>query len=80
MAAQLMAEDDMHENIAHGLSQEDVAPNVYEGGLKTWECAEDLASYVASKPEPLFEIGEEATLIEVRLSAFHLSALVLLIG
>ena len=80
MAAQLMAEDDMHENIAHGLSQKDVAPNVYEGGLKTWECAEDLATYIASKPDPLFDSREEATIIEVRMLTLNLSALVPLIS
>ena len=30
-----------------GLSNDDIAPNVYEGGFKTWECSVDLANYLA---------------------------------
>ena len=39
-----------------GLSVEDIKPDVYEGGFKTWECSIDLARYLASNrgglPEP----------------------------
>ena len=49
----------------HGITGEDVKPNVYEGGLKTWECAEDLATYLASMPLPFLRQPLEATIIEV---------------
>ena len=29
-----------------GLTVDDINPNVYEGGFKTWECAVDLATYL----------------------------------
>ena len=32
-----------------GLSNDDITPNVYEGGFKTWECAVDLANYLISQ-------------------------------
>lgn len=31
----------------------DLVPRVYEGGLKTWECSLDLASYVESNIKEL---------------------------
>lgn len=31
-------------------SKSDLIPGVYEGGLKTWECAYDLSKYLASLP------------------------------
>ena len=42
-----MAEDGQvsHKSIA-GLSTDDIVPNVYEGGFKTWECSVDLSDYV----------------------------------
>ncbi|ODH52516.1 hypothetical protein GX48_01296 [Paracoccidioides brasiliensis] len=49
--AQLMAEDDVASNenakLIFGLEKEDIKPTVYEGGLKTWECAIDLAKLLA---------------------------------
>ncbi|KAG8530791.1 uncharacterized protein KY384_004148 [Bacidia gigantensis] len=50
--AQLMAEDsamNANEPLAPGLSDDDLKPNIYEGGFKTWECAVDLASYVLTQ-------------------------------
>ena len=42
-----MAEDDgTDDSVMAGLSNDDIAPNIYEGGFKTWECSMDLASYV----------------------------------
>lgn len=41
-----MAEDMSGESTAVGLSIDDITPNVYEGGLKTWECSIDLATHV----------------------------------
>lgn len=50
MRAQLMAEDPLRDpNMIEGLSKDDITPGLYEGGLKTWECSIDLASYVASQ-------------------------------
>ena len=42
-----MAEDQMsgQTNIA-GYPVDDIVPNLYEGGFKTWECAVDLAQYL----------------------------------
>ncbi|KAL9129771.1 MAG: hypothetical protein Q9217_001883 [Psora testacea] len=54
--AQLMAEDvqtGMDEMSVPGLSADDIMPNIYEGGFKTWECAVDLAKYLMDK-EPRF--------------------------
>ncbi|RMD42108.1 hypothetical protein DV735_g2983, partial [Chaetothyriales sp. CBS 134920] len=50
--AQLMAEADIANNNDHllaGLDKGDLTSGVYEGGFKTWECAVDLAQYVASQ-------------------------------
>lgn len=41
-----MAEDIPGQSTAVGLSIDDITPNVYEGGFKTWECSIDLANYV----------------------------------
>ena len=44
-----MAEDQSSgEAIAVGLSANDISPNVYEGGFKTWECSIDLANYLST--------------------------------
>ena len=46
---QLMAEDQSSdESIVAGLSTDDITPNVYEGGFKTWECSLDLAEYLVN--------------------------------
>ena len=46
--AQLMAEDqDYGQSPPIGLSTDDITPNIYEGGFKTWECSVDLASFLA---------------------------------
>ncbi|RMZ87028.1 hypothetical protein DV736_g5743, partial [Chaetothyriales sp. CBS 134916] len=49
--AQLMAEADIgnsNDHLLAGLDKGDLTSGVYEGGFKTWECAVDLAQYVAS--------------------------------
>ena len=44
-----MAEDGaLSGNTPAGLSTDDIIPNVYEGGFKTWECSVDLSNYVCS--------------------------------
>lgn len=49
--AQLMAEDTQDDQqLLIGIDQDDIKANVYEGGLKTWECSVDLAQYVAAIP------------------------------
>ncbi|KAI1962985.1 hypothetical protein LOZ58_002609 [Ophidiomyces ophidiicola] len=51
--AQLMAEDslkdNLHEEMISGLETGDITPLVYEGGFKTWECAQMLALYAGSQ-------------------------------
>jgi protein-histidine N-methyltransferase len=52
--AQLMVEDDgggvydNQEELISSLEAGDLRPNFYEGGFKTWECALDLARFVAA--------------------------------
>ena len=44
-----MAEDSSPlEQALAGLSDDDIMPNVYEGGFKTWECSIDLANYLVN--------------------------------
>lgn len=43
ICAKLMENND---NLTHVLSESDLQPGVYEGGLKIWECSEDLAKYL----------------------------------
>ncbi|PGH10778.1 hypothetical protein AJ79_05251 [Helicocarpus griseus UAMH5409] len=73
--AQLMAEDDADTNenaeLISGLEKGDLNPTVYEGGLKTWECAIDLAKLVAAEEvsslslETTREEGEDVCVIEL---------------
>lgn len=34
-----------------GLAIDDINPNIYEGGFKTWECAVDLATYLLHRSQ-----------------------------
>lgn len=44
-----MAEDAVFKNSSiAGLSTDDITPNIYEGGFKTWECSIDLANYLVN--------------------------------
>lgn len=66
--AQLMAEDDASDQSspAVGLSSDDITPNIYEGGFKTWECAMDLASHLSGSLSEGWELkGREVHIIEV---------------
>ena len=63
-----MAEDDSlsQSNPASGLSTDDITPNVYEGGFKTWECAMDLASHLSESLSKGWELGGRSVhIIEV---------------
>ena len=64
-----MAEDNVSDQLspAVGLSTDDITPNVYEGGFKTWECAMDLASHLSeSLSSNGWELGgREAHVVEV---------------
>ena len=63
-----MAEDEISDQSspAVGLSTNDITPNVYEGGFKTWECAVDLASHVFESLSKSWELeGREVHVIEV---------------
>ncbi|KAL8712403.1 MAG: hypothetical protein Q9220_003251 [cf. Caloplaca sp. 1 TL-2023] len=60
--AQLMAEDvdlgdDSNTNTLAGLSTDDIKPNIYEGGFKTWECSIDLASYLTGHTSDLSQFA-----------------------
>ena len=49
-----------------GLNDNDITPNVYEGGFKTWECSVDLAEYILSQLEKTpFQMAHGIRLIEV---------------
>ena len=63
--AQLMAEDETLDFIP-GISSEDLRANVYEGGYKTWECAEDLTAYLLCNEALVKDLRNGATIIEVR--------------
>ncbi|KAF6220200.1 hypothetical protein HO133_003331 [Letharia lupina] len=57
--AQLMAEDEISDQSSPvvGLSTDDITPNVYEGGFKTWECAVDLAGHLFGSLSKGWELG-----------------------
>lgn len=66
--AQLMAEHDItnQSNPAVGLSIDDITPDVYEGGFKTWECAVDLAAYLSGSLSKGWGLdGREVQVVEV---------------
>lgn len=50
-----------------GLSSDDIIPNIYEGGFKTWECSVDLSDYVWSSLDVADGLSsKDYTFIEVR--------------
>jgi protein-histidine N-methyltransferase len=46
--AEANSEENDNDNLLAGLERGDLSSGIYEGGFKTWECAVDLASLVAS--------------------------------
>lgn len=63
---QLMAEDDEPEAPARAnstagpmLGQDDIKTSIYEGGLKSWECALDLVTLLASEEAYFQNSGKE---------------------
>ena len=63
-----MAEDDISDKASRavGLSTDDITPNVYEGGFKTWECAVDLANHLYGSLNEGWDMeGREMHVIEV---------------
>lgn len=63
-----MAEDELSDQTspAVGLSTDDITPNVYEGGFKTWECAIDLTSYLCGSLSKSWDLdGREVHVVEV---------------
>ena len=63
-----MAEHDTsnQSNLAVGLSIDDITPDVYEGGFKTWECAVDLATYLSGSLSKGWELdGRKVQVVEV---------------
>jgi len=67
--AQLMAEDTgIDQSVTASLSADDITPNIYEGGFKTWECSLDLASYLGYYIPRLGTLGpKDLHIVEVRL-------------
>ncbi|KAL8704457.1 MAG: hypothetical protein Q9201_002373 [Fulgogasparrea decipioides] len=65
--AQLMAEDGSPEGSSTaGLSTDDILPNIYEGGFKTWEGSVDLANYLEVYKENLTQfLSNQCTIIEL---------------
>ncbi|KAL9611798.1 MAG: hypothetical protein Q9167_003566 [Letrouitia subvulpina] len=69
---QLMAEEELSDNeesteslIGH-ISTNDIQPNIYEGGFKTWECSMDLATYLAGRPRQVNDLLiEDCNIIEL---------------
>ena len=52
-----------------GLSADDIVPNVYEGGFKTWECSMDLSSYICSNIDVCGGSSvKDTTIIEVQVT------------
>ena len=69
-----MAEDNVsiQSSPAAGLSTNDITPNVYEGGFKTWECAVDLASHVSESLSEGWELRErDVHIVEVCYTSSH---------
>ncbi|KAL8799967.1 MAG: hypothetical protein Q9182_005504 [Xanthomendoza sp. 2 TL-2023] len=63
---QLMIEDtDLDDSSTAGLSTDDIKPNVYEGGFKTWECSVDLTNYLASHIKDLLHQSGSCTIVEL---------------
>ena len=69
-----MAEDNIsvQSSPTAGLTTDDIAPNVYEGGFKTWECAVDLASHLSASLSKGWDLDErEVHIVEVRYPSSH---------
>ena len=60
--------DDSAESPIPGLSTDDITPNIYEGGFKTWECALDLAEYLLNRQWATRATTTPTHVIEVSLS------------
>lgn len=50
-----MHNDAVRNSIAGLAITDDITPGVYEGGFKTWECAVDLAGYLAGRWNTIME-------------------------
>ncbi|KAL8821498.1 MAG: hypothetical protein Q9223_000464 [Gallowayella weberi] len=63
---QLMIEDTgLDDSSTAGLSTDDIKPNIYEGGFKTWECSVDLTNYLASHEKDLLHQSDPCTIVEL---------------
>ena len=70
-----MAEDTgLDHFVTASLSTNDIRPNVYEGGFKTWECSLDLASCTVRFLEELEQqrpfVPSDLHIVEVCLSPY----------
>ena len=78
-----MAEDDVsgQSSLAAGLSTDDITPNVYEGGFKTWECAMDLACHLSECLSKDWDLGgREVHIVEVLHASYAMAVSNLLTG
>ena len=48
-----------------GLSSDDIIPQIYEGGFKSWECSIDLAKYLLDTRQQLGHSWSNLTIVEV---------------
>ncbi|KAI4089051.1 MAG: hypothetical protein LQ348_005117 [Seirophora lacunosa] len=69
--AQIMAEDTTLDEVGAGHSVDDIKPNIYEGGFKTWECSIDLANHLLSRASAA---SDASTVVEVHHSLHPFSA------
>ncbi|KAL8907602.1 MAG: hypothetical protein Q9207_001339 [Kuettlingeria erythrocarpa] len=60
-----MAEDNNLDEVRAGLSTDDIRPNIYEGGFKTWECSIDLANHLISQAELSSFLNSPCTIVEL---------------
>lgn len=67
--------DEYSSNTLAGLSTgDDLTPGIYEGGFKTWECAIDLAQYLAGQWNTIVEAVGTRGLRVIEVCDFRLSA------
>ena len=46
---QLLSEDPENDEVVVQLEKSDIRSGIYEGGFKTWECSQDLASLLLDR-------------------------------
>lgn len=65
----MLDNEELSKSLISHLSTNDIQPNIYEGGFKTWECSVDLATYLAGCPKQVTDlIVGDCDIIEVFMS------------